>query len=164
MNKKDEITEETVTEKNSLILVPTLSGNIRIISELEDMAIEYLPQFRELIDSIVDGSFKGIRAFTGDYNLNGVSEVRGHGVRIVFKRLSKNKYALITAFIKRCTNDAGYKESLRSKVADFRLVHDKLKANLDNSSFLEENDRYVEELYRILGNDEKNPQNKKGVI
>lgn len=164
MNQKDEEKDTTDQEKNSLILVPTTGGNIRIISELEDMPVEYIPLFKELVDSIVDGTFKGIKGFNNNNALNGVSEVRGSGVRIVFKRLSKNKYALITAFIKRSTNDAGYKESLRSKVADFRLIQDKLKANLDSQEFIDQNDLYVEEMYRILGQDEKTPQNKKGGV
>lgn len=163
LNKKEEKLELN-DEKNSLILVPTTGGNIRILSELESMPIEYMPLFKELVDSIVDGTFKNVKGFNNNNNLNGVSEVKGPGVRIVFKRLSKNKYALITAFIKRSNNDMGYQDSLRSKVADFRLIHDDLKANLDNQEFIDENNKYVLELYRLLGQNEKNPQNGKGVM
>ena len=163
LNKKEEKVELN-DEKNSLILVPTTGGNIRILSELESMPIEYMPLFKELVDSIVDGTFKYVKGFNNNNNLNGVSEVKGPGVRIVFKRLSKNKYALITAFIKRSDNDMGYQDSLRSKVADFRLIHDDLKANLDNQEFIDENNKYVLELYRLLGQDDKKPQNSKGVM
>ena len=123
-----------------------------------------MPLFKELVDSIVDGTFKNVKGFNNNNTLNGVSEVKGPGVRIVFKRLSKNKYALITAFIKRSNNDMGYQDSLRSKVADFRLIHDDLKANLDNQEFIDENNKYVLELYRLLGQDDKKPQNSKGVM
>ena len=58
----------------------------------------------------------------------------------------------------------GYQDSLRSKVADFRLIHDDLKANLDNQEFIDENNKYVLELYRLLGQDDKKPQNSKGVM
>ena len=163
LNKKEEKVELN-DETNSLILVPTTGGNIRILSELESMPIEYMPLFKELIDSIVDGTFKNVKGFNNNNNLNGVSEVKGPGVRIVFKRLSKNKYALITAFIKRSNNEMGYQDSLRSKVADFRLIHDDLKANLDNQEFIDENNKYVLELYRLLGQDDKKPQNSKGVM
>lgn len=163
LNKKEEKVELN-DETNSLILVPTTGGNIRILSELESMPIEYMPLFKELVDSIVDGTFKNVKGFNNNNNLNGVSEVKGPGVRIVFKRLSKNKYALITAFIKRSNNDMGYQDSLRSKVADFRLIYDNLKDNLDNQEFIDENNNYVLELYRLLGQNEKNPQNGKGVI
>ena len=163
LNKKEEKVELN-DEKNSLILVPTTGGNIRILSELEGMPIEYMPLFKELVDSIVDGTFKNVKGFNNNNNLSGVSEVKGPGVRIVFKRLSKNKYALITAFIKRSNNDMGYQDSLRSRVADFRLVHDDLKANLDNQEFIDENNKYVLELYRLLGQDDKKLQNSKGVM
>ena len=150
-------------EKNNLILVPTTGGNIRVISELENVPAEYIPLFKELFDSIVDGTFKGLKGFNNNNTLNGVSEVRGNGVRVVFKRLSKKSYAIITAFIKRSTNDAGYKEFLRSRVADFRLIQDSLKNKINDEEFIKENNLYVEELYNILNQGEKTPKDSKGV-
>ena len=43
-------------------------------------------------------------------------------------------------------------------------MQDKIKANLDNEDFIKENDFYVDELYKILSQDEKTPQNKKGGV
>lgn len=155
--------DHTVTEeKNSLILVPTTGGNIRVISELESMPSEYIPLFKELIDSIVDGTFKGLKGFNNNNTLNGVTEVKGNGVRVVFKRLSKKSYAIITAFIKRSTNDALYQETLRSKVADFRIIQDKLKDSINDEKFVKQNNLYVEELYNILNQGEKTPKDGKG--
>lgn len=158
LNKKEENKDEVIDEKNSLILIPTTGGNIRVISELENMSIEYMPLFKELFDSIVDGTFKGLKGFNNNNDLNGMREVKGNGVRVVFKRLTKKKYAIVTAFIKRNNNNTGYQDSLRSKVTDFKLIQDKIKNNLNNQEFMDQNDLYVEELFNILGEEEKKPQ------
>ena len=162
LNKTQEEDKNISEEKNNLILVPTTGGNIRVISELENVPAEYIPLFKELFDSIVDGTFKGLKGFNNNNTLNGVSEVRGNGVRVVFKRLSKKSYAIITAFIKRSTNDAGYKEFLRSRVADFRLIQDSLKNKINDEEFIKENNLYVEKLYNILNQGEKTPKDSKG--
>ena len=158
LNKKEEDKEEIIEEKNTLILVPTTGGNIRVISEIENMSIEYMPLFKELFDSIINGTFKGLKGFNNNNGLNGMREVRGNGVRVVFKRLTKKKYAIVTAFIKRSNKDTGYIDSLKSKVADFRLIQDKIKNNLNNHEFMAQNDLCVEELYNILGEEEKKNQ------
>ena len=98
------------------------------------MSIEYMPLFKELFDSIINGTFKGLKGFNNNNALNGMREVRGNGVRVVFKRLTKKNYAIVTAFIKRSNKDTGYIDSLKSKVADFRLIRDKIKNNLNTQS------------------------------
>lgn len=158
LSKKEDNKDEVIEDKNSLILVPTTGGNIRVISEIENMSIEYMPLFKELFDSIIDGTFKGLKGFNNNNALNGMREVKGNGVRVVFKRLTKKNYAIVTAFIKRSNNDAGYIDSLKSKVADFRLIQDQIKNNLNNQEFMNQNDLYVEELFNILGEEEKKPQ------
>lgn len=164
MSEKNEEKKEFIDEKNELILVPTSSGNIRVLSEIEDMPIEYIPLFKELFDSIVDGTFKGLKSFNNNNAFSGFREVRGNGVRVVFKRLSKKKYAIVTAFIKRTTNDAGYRDALKSKINSFRAVQDKIKENLDNEEFIRENNLNVRELYNLLGTEEKDVQYEKGGI
>lgn len=162
LNKKNsEVNKKEESEKNNLVLVPTTGGNIRVISELKNMPQEYIPLFKELINSIVDGTFKGVKAFRHHNDLVGIGEVRKFGVRVVFKRISKKTYAIITAFIKRSTNDTGYRESLVSKCVDFRQIQDQLKNNLENEEFIKENDKYVEELYNVLNQEEKKEKNRK---
>lgn len=140
-------------EENKLIFVPTISGNIRILDEVERLAPSYYEGVIELFDSIKDGTFKRVKRFTNNNALSGTCEVRGQQIRVVFSRLDNNTYALITAFIKKCDNDNGYNSTLKQKVADYRLVADKIKANLSNSEFLEEQRNYEVELYRKLGVD-----------
>ena len=147
---EQESTLDIQEEKNNIILVPTISGNIRIIDELEHIPAEYYEGFIELINSIMDGTFKNVKTFKNDNNLIGISEVKGFKIRVVFTRLNINSYALITAFIKKSDNDKLYHESLSSKVFDYFLMEDDLKAKLDDELFIRENEENVKVLWSVL--------------
>lgn len=150
LKHKDEVeTEEEVN--NEIILVPSLTGNVKLIEDLEHIHPSNYEAFLELVESIKNGTFKGVKRFTNNMRFAGISEVRGFQVRIAFARIGKNKYALITAFTKKCDNDKGYRDSLTQKLSDYRLQEDKLKALAENEEFLRENELNVERLYALLG-------------
>ncbi|MCI8460497.1 MAG: hypothetical protein HFE81_03795 [Bacilli bacterium] len=159
--EKEEDTLEVESVHNKIVLVPTLAGNIIIIDDIEHIPNEFYASFLELINSIIDGTFKGVKRFSGNY-LNGFCEVRGYQVRVIFSRLDKNCYALITAFIKKTDNNREYQEFLKNKVWEFRGIEDSLKTKISSSEFMGINDFYVEELFNILGSGTKNKGYKKG--
>ena len=149
LKHKDEVeTEEEVN--NEIILVPSLTGNVKLIEDLEHIHPSNYEAFLELVESIKNGTFKGVKRFTNNMRFAGISEVRGFQVRIAFARIGKNKYALITAFTKKCDNDKGYRDSLTQKLSDYRLQEDKLKALAEDEEFLRENELNVERLYALL--------------
>ena len=150
LKHKDEVEiEEEVN--NEIILVPSLTGNVKLIEDLEHIHPSNYEAFLELVESIKNGTFKGVKRFTNNMRFAGISEVRGFQVRIAFARIGKNKYALITAFTKKCDNDKGYRDSLTQKLSDYRLQEDKLKALAEDEEFLRENELNVERLYALLG-------------
>ena len=142
---------ETKQHENTLIFVPTSSGNIRVIEELKSISSEYYDAFLNLFKSIKDGSFKNIKRFTNHETLRGTLEVKDFRIRIVFSRLSKNCYAIITAFIKKCDNDNGYRKPIEYKVAEYKSIQEKLKKNLETSEFMELQKEYEIELFKMLG-------------
>ena len=147
-NDKEEIEEQE--EKNSIVLVPMLSGNIRVIDELEHIPNDYYDSFKDLINSIIDGTFKNVKNFTNNSALISISEVKGRQTRVVFKRLNNNSYALITAFIKKCDTDKLYQESLIGKVKEYYLIESMLKDKLNDQEFMDENEKNVLQLFNIL--------------
>lgn len=173
INKKRNLLKEVLVDKdedvslveevhNNIVLVPTLAGNIRIIDDIEHIPGEFYASFLELINSIVDGTFKRVKRFTSNNYLSGVSEVKGHQVRVVFSRLNKNSYALITAFVKKTDNNKEYQEFLKKRVWEFKGIEDSLKEKINSAEFIENNDFYVNELFNILDNETKNKSYKKG--
>lgn len=154
LKHKDEV-EEIEEVNNEIILVPSLTGNVKLIEDLEHIHPSNYEAFLELIESIKNGTFKGVKRFTNNVRFAGISEVRGFQVRIAFARIGKNKYALITAFTKKCDNDKGYRDSLSQKLSDYRLQEEKLKALAEDEEFLRENNLNVERLYALLGKEEE---------
>ena len=140
-----------VKHKNKIYLVPNLSGKIMIIDDLEHISMEYYDLFLELINSIIDNTFKGVKRFTNNSNLDiGISEVRGNAVRILFQRLDKDTYALITAFIKKTNSSHGYLDYVRNKVAIYKSVLDYIKESLKIEDSISENERNIDELMNLL--------------
>ena len=148
--------------ENELILVPTPTGNIRIIEDIQHITPEYYPAFLELINSIKDGSFLGFKPLSNGAKY-GLAEVKGFKVRVLFSRLKDNYYAVITAFVKKTDSDKLYRTNLMNRYVNFKMHEDDLIKKLDDSSFLEENELQVQELYNILGADEKKEYKRGGL-
>ncbi|MBQ6323504.1 MAG: hypothetical protein IJI22_01590 [Bacilli bacterium] len=148
LNTKEEIVEEV--HRNKIVLVPTSYGNIRITNELEHIPQEYYPGFLELINSIIDGSFKNVKPLTRD-GFNGIYEVKDFKIRVLFARLTHDTYALISAFVKKFDTDKFYSESLDNKYAEYKKMKSKLLKNLNNPDFITQNEENVIELFRVLG-------------
>lgn len=98
---KETLSEEYIDKNNNLILAPTTGGNIRILDEIEKIDTEYYERFYKLLNSIKDGTFKNVRRFLNYDDLAGLCEVKDFKVRVLFKRLDKNSYAIISAFVKK---------------------------------------------------------------
>ena len=149
LKKEDELVEEVEEEKNSIILVPNTFGNIRIIDELEHIPSEYYDGFRQLIESIVDGTFKGVKMLHLN-NTVGVFEVKAFKIRVVFTKIAYNTYALITAFVKKTDTDKLYRETLLGKIRDYMLIEEYIKHNLQNKEFIAQNEQNLQLLWNIL--------------
>lgn len=160
VSDKEEIEEQE--EKNNIVLVPMLSGNIRIIDDLEHIPNDYYEGFKDLINSIIDGTFKNVKTFSNNEGLIGISEVKSFKIRVVFKRLNDNTYALITAFMKKWDNDKLYQESLISKVKEYYLIESDLKKLINDHEFMEENEKNVQQLWNVLS--PKEEINRKEII
>ena len=145
----EEITQTPAIE-NELIFVPTSGGNIRIFDELDHIPSNYYKKFESLFASIKDGTFKGVKKMQG--SLEGLAEVRDipSGSRVTFMRLDKNRYAVISAFVKKSDNNSGYQKMVENHYQSYRQQETALKANLDNPEFLELHKQYELELFRKL--------------
>lgn len=145
INSKDEdqITEEE--KSNTLIFSLTRGGKIRVLDEIEDITPEYYEQFYVLLQSIKDGTFKNIRKFNNNRDMTGISEVRLNQARIIFDHLTKDSYAIITAFIKKTNNDRYYQTQIRQKASDYYAQKEMLIKNLSNPEFLEQHAFYEQE-------------------
>lgn len=143
--------EETISEENNLIFVPTTGGNIRVLEEIDRIDPEYYDRFNGLFQSIKDGTFKNVKRFSRNSDLAGLCEVKDFKTRVVFKRLNKNTYAIISAFIKKADSDKGYRNMLSSRYKDYQSMEQSLIENSGKEEFIDLNHQYEEELFTRLG-------------
>lgn len=150
----EEVNENKTSTKNNFFFPVSSMGNIRVIDEIEKISKsspEFCSEFLELFQSIQDGSFKRVKRFLNNNKLVGISEVRGFKPRVVFDRIGKNDYAIITAFLKKCDNDRGYKDSLELKIQKYMSQRDNIVKRLNNPEFRALNEQYTNELFGKLG-------------
>lgn len=148
----EEIDENKLEKtKNKLIFVPIKNGGkVRIFDELKDIPEEMYEGFIELFDSIKDGTFRNCRKFYNNENLKNAYEVKGHQIRVVYQRLSKDCYAIISMFIKKTQNDNGYRRTLELKYGEYLSMENELREKTKDPAFILKNQEYEDELYSIL--------------
>lgn len=150
----EEVNENKTSTKNNFFFPVSSMGNIRVIDEIEKISKsspEFCSEFLELFQSIEDGSFKRVKRFLNNNKLVGISEVRGFKPRVVFDRIGKNDYVIITAFLKKCDNDRGYKDSLELKIQKYMSQRDNIVKKLNNPEYRALNEQYTNELFGKLG-------------
>lgn len=163
---KDKKEIESVEKNlNNLIFIPTKSSN-RTLVDIDKIPQESYPLFIELLDSIRSGILKNYKRFTSD-NSNFedlvLAEVRYNDARVLFERIDKNKYVIISMFIKKCRNNLGYKNTLYSAISAYKMVKDKLIELSSDSNFLQAQDETTNEIYNILNKNNKNEKKLKKV-
>lgn len=151
------IEKEETPIKNHFVFVPTSGGNIRVLDEIDSVPTEFYPSFTALFQSIQDGTFKGVKRFTSNVKIAGISEVRdvANKTRVVFDRIGPDTYAIITAFPKNVMQSHGYNEQLERKIGNYRKWLPRIKENLKNPEFLKEQELYEQELWNKLNSSEK---------
>lgn len=153
---KEEKQEEESTE-NKLVFIPTSGENIRVLNELSKLDKDSLKGFDLLFESIKNGTFKGAKtfAFANEKAKIVISEVKHNDKRVVFERIAKNTYVIITAFIKKSDNSTGYRNYLENCLFQYKSEKENIKSRLDDEEFIKENEMYESELYKLLEMQEK---------
>lgn len=150
---QDEIEEDDKGD-NTLIFVPIKgSDKIRVFEDLKSIPVEEYEKFIELFESIKNGTFKNKRRFYNNSSLDGALEVKGKQVRVVYKRLDKNKYAIITMFMKKTQNSNGYRSALKTRYSEYKELESSLKEKCNDVNFILKNEELYGELMSKLSND-----------
>ena len=146
--------EELGDEENKIYLISNRNGRIRVLDDLDRIPVDYYDEVSSLMESIVDGTFKRFKKFnkSTDLNVAGISEVRGHKVRILFDRIDSNTYAIITTFLKKADNEKVYREFIRCRIAEYKNNENIYKKAILDPELMELNEEYVNELWDKLGN------------
>lgn len=170
LNRKIEIIKEEQEEKNedniiknNLIFVPTSSGNTKVIEDLSSVSEEYYDGFKGLFQSIIDGTFKNVKRFVNNDKYSGLCEVRDFKIRVLFSRIGKNDYAVISAFVKKTDVDKAYTTKVELSYKNFLNYKDYLTSQLNDPEFEDNNQKAHEELFNLLDTPNRNNKIKEKV-
>ncbi len=153
--EQEEQLKEDKVVKNNLVFVPTISGNIKVIEELSSINEDYYERFNGLFESIIDGTFKNVKRFVSNDKFTGLCEVRDFKTRVLFARIGKKDYAIISAFVKKTNVDKAYTTRVELSYKNYQNYKDSLIALKDEPTFIQENICYQTELFSMLGNNTK---------
>lgn len=148
--EEDEISTEKTN--NKIVFLKNSFGEPMIISSLKGYE-EYYESFLELINSIIDGTFKNKRTFLNNNKIVDLMEVKGFKTRILFSRLKNDIYVVMPAFVKKCDTDLRHRIIIQNISQMYQLQKDELMNALDNEDFMKQEQYYLDELIKTL--DEK---------
>ena len=159
---EEELDLTETLSSNHLIFVPSATGIPRALEELSHIDSAYYAKFLGLFESIKNATFKNFsRMSSNNQYTKGFGEVKDFKVRVVFDRLDKDTYAIISVFTKKTTKNKEHCELLNLRCSQYRKVKALLKENIKNPEFLKIQDDYEQELFRLLGQKEKSGKKEK---
>jgi len=141
---------ETEIKKNNLIYLNSSSGNVYAQNDLKSIDIDYYDSFLELLNSIIDGSFKNVKNFSNNNKIGQLYEVKDFKTRIVFDRIDKNTIIIISIFMKKTDKDLKYREQIVNRATKYRNIRDMLKMLCKNPEYIKENEEITNELLDTL--------------
>lgn len=147
-DQKMEQKEESI--QNHLIYLASSSNNIYAFQDLKDIEQEYFGSFLELLNSILDGTFKNVKKFSNNNKINTLYEVKNFKTRIVFNKINANTFVIVSMFMKKADNDLRYREQIVHRSTLYQSVKEELKRKSQETEFLEANKEITETIQNIL--------------
>ena len=139
--------------ENRVVFLKTNRDNICVKNDIiKNIPQQYYSDILELIESIKKGTFKNIKCFNNNKNLEGLYEVKYRDVRLTFKRLSKDVYILIQAFVKKCYTSSQYHNMMESRYVVFKSQKNILLKSINDTNYILGNAKILDDIEEILGN------------
>lgn len=151
---------EEASELNRVVFMMKGTGKTYIEDDLSGLTDEHLEGFALLIDSIIDGSFPGVKRLSNNNNINGICEVKSFGKRILYDRVGPNTYAIITGFVKKTDSNKGYREFISNRINIYRAYENMIKEYASKPENIAEQDEILKRVYATLG---RTVENSKGM-
>ncbi len=156
----DQKIEPENIEENNLLFLTTNSGRIRVFEAIDDIDSRCYPALNELFTSIIDGTFKGGKTFTGNNRVEGISEVRNleYQLRVIYAPIAPKYYAVLGVIIKKTDTNSHYKQLLISMVNNLNSQKKSLENGLNNPEFCQQQEEYTQMLFNKLNCSKKQDQ------
>ena len=147
--------EDTDSDENKLVFMPTKSGNMAVENDLGSIVQERYGTILKLFKSIKDGTFKNDYGFDHMLTLKGLRTVCDQHAYVVYQQLSDDTYLIVSILVKKDTRDKKFFSSLETRYTKCRQMLDKIKENINNEEFMKLQKEYELDLFRRLGDTKK---------
>lgn len=152
----EKLKEQTEKHENRIIFLETTSGNVYAKEDLENIDLESYESFKEIYESIKNGSFKNVKRFASNNKIKGLSQVKMWQTRLIFDRVNADTYIIINLFIKKCNTETTYAfDTISRRNSLYQSKKQEIIAKLNDEDFLSLNRQYQEEFESILNNSKK---------
>lgn len=150
-DKKEEWQQEIEEEKeNTLIYLQSPSGNYYCFIDEKKIDIDYYASFLGLLESIKNGTFKNIKVLLNNKIKGLLLEVKDFKTRIVFQRIAKDTYVILSMFIKKVDKNSIYIEQLEKRIVQYQKSLNSIKESLTKEEYKEENRNVTNTLIKML--------------
>ena len=130
---------------NNLIYLPTILGNYYILNDIKSIDYEYYASFLELLNSIIDGTFKNVKSIINTYNKNNyICEVKDFKTRVFFSKINFNTYLILGCMVKKVDTNSYYNSYLENR--SIRLAQFLAQEQVLTDTYLEAQNEITKEL------------------
>lgn len=151
------------TPKATLIPLLSANGNNLLIGDLKSFTQEQYPYILRLLNELEQGDLKHAKQLSNNSDLNGYCELRDlrHYIRILYKSLGDNQYAILGLFYKNTDNIKGLMNRMKLRVNTFEGQKDKIEKMLHNQNpdFITYTKQNLHDLKTRLGGEDDTYEN-----
>lgn len=138
------------TNSPILLYAKTAAGNVKLINDLKNEAVESYPEFLRLFDSLVTGNLKNFKVLKNPVFSSCFYEVKLNQCRITFESLLDNYYVVTGAFTKKTTVSHYHYLKLVNANKLFAKNKKYLLENVGNTRFIDDQNDITKEVYKLL--------------
>ena len=143
-------------QKNSLVYLETISNKACVLSDLKsnDIPLESYSSFMKLFRYLEEGVFPSLRKLQTNTSL---FEVKDGASRVVFTRVYKNYYCILTAFVKKCLWEKELRINLQNREDSYNKQSKQIYKCLEeeNIEYLSRQKLFEEQIFSLLDRNQK---------
>lgn len=145
IEEKEEILEIAVSD-NHLFFLESDIGNVVVLESFrKNIPLEYYSDFKDLLKSIQNGQFKGLKKLENQF-----WEVKDFKIRIIFGILSQGNYVILDAFMKKEDTSGYYKNFLNHRYHQFLRIKSSYLSQMEHTDFQLRHEQYLNDIYDYL--------------
>ena len=142
---EEELIISSQNKQNMLFFRTSLNRVVAFERIEKEIPSDVYPQLLELIMSIIDGKFKGLKVI----HLSKLFELRLGQIRIIFTRLTENKFLILDCFLKKHTTSKEYRERMLRINDYFLKEREEYLSRCEDPAFIAEHQKYLDDIIAL---------------